>query len=203
MRDVFATNSHGLINGCPPGLADKSNGCRPPGLARQDDAAWRNSLFRPEWWGLSGLGDGRYGYGDGYLYRLGSNGGIASFIPLLGGALGIGNTWPSYYQPVPLPRYYQDYYGLGPPDGYRYADNVIYGVDPGTSAITSIEALLTGDNFTVGQQLPLGYDAYNVPYGYRDRYADTPDAMYRYSDGYIYQVDPTTRLISAAIELLV
>src|SRR5690606_37416667 len=27
----------GLINGCPPGLAQKRNGCRPPGLARQED----------------------------------------------------------------------------------------------------------------------------------------------------------------------
>jgi len=43
---------------------------------------------------------------------------------------------------------------------------------------------------------------YNVPYGYRDQYYDTPDALYRYSDGYVYQVDPETRLIAAAIELL-
>ena len=50
--------------------------------------------------------------------------------------------------------------------------------------------------------MPLGYDVYNVPYDYRDRYADGPNANYRYSDGYIYQVDPTTQLIAAAIELL-
>ena len=123
-------------------------------------------------------------------------------MPLLGGALGIGNPWPTYYDPVPLPVYYQDYYGLGPPDAYRYADNVIYGVDPGSSAINSILALMTGDTFAIGQAMPIGYDVYNVPYPYRDRYYDSDDAYYRYSDGYIYQVDPETQLIAAIIELL-
>ena len=28
-----------------------------------------------------------------------------------------------------------------------------------------------------------------------------PDAWYRYSDGYIYQVDPTTQLITAIVRL--
>ena len=63
-------------------------------------------------------------------------------------------------------------------------------------------ALLTGDNFAVGRPMPVGYDVYNVPYPYRAQYYDTPDAAYRYSDGYVYQIDPETRLIAAAIELL-
>ena len=50
--------------------------------------------------------------------------------------------------------------------------------------------------------MPLGYDVYNVPYPYRGQYLDGPDALYRYSDGYVYQVDPETRLVAAAIELL-
>ena len=72
----------------------------------------------------------------------------------------------------------------------------------GTSAITSIAALLTGDNFEIGGPVPAGYDVYNVPYPYRDQYIDGPDARYRYSDGYIYQIDPTTQLVTAAIDLL-
>ena len=32
---------------------------------------------------------------------------------------------------------------------------------------------------------------------------DTPQENYRYSDGYVYQVDPTTKLIQAAIQLIV
>ena len=121
---------------------------------------------------------------------------------LLGGALAIGNVWPTYYRPVAVPTYYESYYGLGPYNGYRYADNVIYRVDPETAAITSIAALLTGDNFVVGTPMPIGYDVYNVPYPYRAQYYDRPDALYRYSDGYIYQLDPETRLIAAAIELI-
>jgi hypothetical protein len=200
--DAFAVNSRGLVDGCPPGLAAKNNGCRPPGQAKKEDGVWQNSLYRPDWWGLSNVGDGRYLYDDGYLYRLNNAGTVAGFIPLLGGALGVGNPWPSFYEPVPLPSYYQNYFGLGPSNSYRYADDVIYRVDPETAAITSIAALLTGDQFTVGQPMPLGYDVYNVPYAYRDQYFDSPDSMYRYSDGYVYQVDPETRLIAAAIELL-
>jgi hypothetical protein len=38
---------------------------------------------------------------------------------------------------------------------------------------------------------------------YRTSYYDTPDAWYRYSDGYIYQVDPTTQLITAIVRSIV
>ena len=62
--------------------------------------------------------------------------------------------------------------------------------------------MLAGD-FGVGQRMPLGYDTYNVPLGYRDQYYDTPTTMYRYNDGYIYRVDPTTQLITAVISALV
>jgi len=188
----------GLIAGCPPGLAKKHNGCQPPGHARP--VQWLR-YDRPEFWGYRPA-PGRYWYDDGYLVHLGPDGRAGGYIPLLGGALAIGNPWPTYYQPVALPRYYADYYGLGPPDAYRYADNVIYRVDPKTAAITSVAALLTGDDFVVGQPMPLGYDVYNVPYSYRTQYADGPDALYRYADGYVYRLDPKTRLIADAIELL-
>ena len=200
VRNFDTLGRRGFINGCPPGLAKKNPPCVPPGLARND---YRSvlGLNRPDFWNMR-LGDGRYVYDDGYLIRLGPNGAIGGYVPLLGGALGIGQVWPTYYEPYRLPTYYEQYYGLGPYQSYRYADNVIYRLDPETAAITSIAALLTGDDFTVGQPMPLGYDIYNVPYGYRDRYVDGPNAYYRYADGYIYQVDPETQLIAAAIQLL-
>lgn len=190
-----------VISGCPPGLAKKNPPCVPPGQVRT--RVVRYNYDRPDFWGLR-LADSRYRYryDDGYLLRLEPSGRTGGYIPLLGGALRVGNPWPTYYQPVALPIYYENYYGIGPYNSYRYADNVIYRVNPETAAITSIAALLTGDDFTVGQPVPLGYDVYNVPYPYRTQYIDSPTAMYRYSDGYVYQVDPTTRLISAAIELL-
>lgn len=193
----------GLIAGCPPGLARKQNGCRPPGLARQQDARYAYRNYDPAWWGLGGLGlgDGRYFYDDGYLLQFRGDR-LVGHVPLLGGALAVGQPWPDYYAPRPVPAYYSDYYGLGPANGYRYADDVLYRVDPATSAITSIAALLTGNDIRIGQPMPAGYDVYNVPYPYRAQYADGPDAWYRYSDGYVYQVDPGTRLVAAAIELL-
>lgn len=195
----------GLIDGCPPGLAKKNNGCNPPGQVKD---RYQRSLFgdnyRPSLFGLSNYDRrGDYYYNDGYLVRYGNDGGISSWLPLLGGALGVGNVWPSGYQSYNVPDYYVDYYDLGGPDRYRYADNVIYRVNPDDAAITSIAALITGDDISVGQPMPSGYDVYNVPYAYRDRYYDTPDRQYRYSDGRIFQIDPQTRLVAAVIDLLV
>ena len=195
----FRTSGSPLIAGCPPGLAKKNNGCQPPGQAKKNGYY----DYRPSFFGYSGFNDGRYRYDDGYLLRYNDRGSLLGYLPLLGGALGIGNTWPSTYDSAPLPDYYTGYYDLGPRNSYRYADDVIYRVDPETAAIRSIAALLTGDEFVVGQPMPSGYGAYNVPYGYRDQYYDTPDARYRYADGRIYQIDPTTQLIAAAIDLVV
>ena len=77
----------------------------------------------------------------------------------------------------------------------------IYQYDQGSSMITSVAALLS-PGFSVGQPLPLGYGTYNVPYAYRATYYDTPNAWYRYNNGYIYQVDPTTQLVSAIVASL-
>ncbi len=198
----YGRTGQGLIEGCPPGLAKKRNGCSPPGQAREQRSPL-GGVYSPGLFGYSNYGDGRYFYDDGYLMRLGSDGGIASWLPLLGGALGIGSVWPDTYRSYEAPDYYVDYYGLGGQDGYRYADNVIYRVDPETTAIQSIAALLTGDDFTVGQPVPRGYDVYNVPYIYRESYYDTPDANYRYSDGYVYRIDPKTKLVAEAIDLLI
>ncbi|MBD2842528.1 hypothetical protein [Erythrobacter rubeus] len=195
-RDTFGTRTR-LIGGCPPGLAKKRNGCLPPGQARQ-----RFRRYDPGFFGLFGGDGGRFFYNDGYLLRYRADG-LAGFVPLLAGALGIGNIWPSTYEARRLPRYYEDYYGFDDPRGYRYADNVIYRVNPETAAITSVAALLTGDDIVVGQPMPRGYDVYNVPYAYRDRYYDRPGARYRYADGYIYEIDPETALVAAAIDLAI
>jgi hypothetical protein len=190
----FAATPRGLIDGCPPGLARKNNGCQPPGQAKQ-------RAYQPAWWGLGGLASGPYTYADGYLLRLNGDA-VAGYVPLLGGALSVGSVWPSAYAPQPVPPYYVDYYDLGPAGSYRYADDVLYRVDPATSAITAIAGLLTGDDIRIGSPMPAGYDVYNVPYPYRSQYRDGPDARYRYSDGYLYQVDPSTQLVTAAIDLL-
>jgi hypothetical protein len=68
--------------------------------------------------------------------------------------------------------------------------------------IESIVALL-GGGLDVGQPLPAGYDAYNLPLDYRDDYVDGDDYLYRYGDGNIYQVDTKTQIIKAIVEMLV
>ncbi|MEW4447642.1 hypothetical protein [Qipengyuania sp. JC766] len=186
-------------NFCPPGLAKKGNGCQPPGQARKLASQRFDGYYRSAYSRLSG-DDWRY-Y-DGYAYRPSGGGLIESLIPLVGGVLFSGNRWPDAYDDYRAPSYYGAYYGRGSDYDYYYADQTLFSVDPEDRAITGIAALLTGDDINVGQPLPAGYDVYNVPYRYRDRYRDGPDAYYRYSDGYVYEVDPETRLVAAAIELL-
>ena len=187
----------GLIEGCPPGLAKRNNGCLPPGQARKIERA------RYDWlWNLRNDDNLAYRYDDGVLYRINDAGSVMGWLPVLGGALSPGNVWPAQYSYRPVSPYYVDYFGLNNPYDYRYANGALYGVDPRTQAISQVAALLTGQPISVGQVMPAGYDVYNVPYAYRTQYADTPEAMYRYSDGYVYRVDPTTQLVQAAIQLL-
>jgi hypothetical protein len=260
----------GLIDGCPPGLAKKNNGCMPPGLARQQigtviPTALRSSLLPlslRDYWRDDDDYYYRYDYDDGYLYRVNrDNNLIASLLPLFGGGYTLGQSFPyqsssyfmpSYYQPfyqdsadswyryndgyvyaidpytgmidniIPtydygygvgqmlptsysyynLPYPYRSYYTDNDDYYYRYAPGAIYQVDRDSQLISAVVSLLTG-GFGVGQQLPMGYDAYNVPYAYRSQYYDTPDNWYRYNNGYIYQVDPTSRLITAVIDAIV
>ena len=144
-----------------------------------------------------------YRYNNGYVYQVDRGTSlISALIPLLMGGTGIGQMLPSSYSMYNVPYQYRDMYYDTPQYNYRYAPGAIYQVDPRSNLITGVPMLLAND-LTVGAPLPLGYDAYNVPLAYRANYYDTPQAMYRYNDGYIYQVDPTTRLITAIISALV
>jgi hypothetical protein len=208
----FSGRGRALVDGCPPGLAKKNNGCMPPGLAAKSGintaraltAAAGTSLLAsslsPSWFGYDDYGSD-YRYYDGYLLRT-SGDSVLGYVPLLGGALAPGRPWLASFQPAPIPAYWNDFYDLGPVDRYRYYDDVLYQLDPGYSEIEDIVALMAGDPWGVGQPMPYGYDVYNVPYSYRARYYDTSDHWYRYSDGYIYDVDPTTRLVQAVVQLL-
>ena len=193
--------NRGMMNGCPPGLAKKDNGCLPPGQARQIERAQDPyNRYNYVWRTLGG--DGDYRYRDGYVYRTTPQGGLLGYLPVLGGILSPGNTWPSQYAYQQPPQSLSQYYGLNDGAQYRYADGVLYRVDPQTSSIGQVAALLTGQQFNVGQRLPAGYDVYNVPYAYRNQYADSAQSQYRYNDGSVYQVDPTTQLVQAVIQLL-
>jgi len=272
LQQRFADNrALGLIDGCPPGLAMKNNGCLPPGQAKKlvgtlIPATLRSSMLplqlRDYW---RDNDDIYYRYNDGYLYGVDRDTNlIASLLPLFGGGYSLGQTFPyqssayympSYYQPfyrdtadtwyryndgyvyaidpyngmidniIPmydygygvgqmlptsysyynLPYPYRSYYTDNDDYYYRYAPGAIYQVDRDSQLISAVVSLLTGtpNSLAVGQPLPLGYDAYNLPYNYRAQYYDTADNWYRYNNGYIYQVDPTTRLITAVIDAIV
>jgi hypothetical protein len=209
---VGASGFRGLANGCPPGLAMKNNGCLPPGQAKKllgaalPASLAAQALAGPfsQWY----RDDERFYYrGDGdYIYRVNREGGLIdalfpsqdrdySYYP-------IGMTYPAEYNSYNVPYQYRSFYPDGGDYDYRYGDGAIYQVNRSNSSVESIVALLAGD-LGVGQTMPSDYGVYNVPMAYRDRYYDTPEAMYRYNDGYIYQADPKTQLITAVIDALV
>lgn len=150
-----------------------------------------------------GYDDDYYRYANGYVYEIdGDSGYIEDVIPLLDHGYGVGQMLPAGYSYYNVPYQYRDLYYDTPDYSYRYAPGAIYQVDRDSQMITAIASLLTG-GLSVGQPLPASYGVYNVPLSYRDTYYDTPDAWYRYSDGYIYQVDPTTQLITAIVRSIV
>lgn len=121
---------------------------------------------------------------------------VRSVIPAYYSPNWIGRSVPSYYDQGYVPYGYQGAYYPTSNSYYRTVGPAVYRVDPATQLITAVAALLTGQNFSVGQRMPAGYDVYNVPVSYRDRYVDTNDAWYRYDDGYVYEIDPRTRYVT-------
>jgi hypothetical protein len=144
-----------------------------------------------------------YRYAGCYTYRIDPiTGMIIDTIPTYAYGCGFGQMLPASYGTYNIPYQYRPYYADTSDYYYRYAPGAIYQVDPSTSLITAVAALLTG-GLNVGQQLPVGYSAYNVPLSYRARYYDTPDAWYRYADGYIYRVNPATGLVTQRVVTVV
>jgi hypothetical protein len=201
----------GLGANCPPGLAKK--GCMPPGQAKKlfnvgqrVQPAWFAGYNVPREYSdfYRDSPDSYYRYSDeGYIYRVDQRTDLISgLIPLLGGGFAVGQPLPAGYDVYNVPSQYRDSYHDTDESFYRYGDNAIYEVDPQSGIIESIVALLGGD-MNVGQALPSGYDAYNLPLDYRDQYQDSDESMYRYADGNIYQVDTKTQIIQAIVEMLV
>jgi hypothetical protein len=217
-RDPFPGRGRGLIAGCPPGLDRKDNGCLPPGQAKKligtplARTAFSNSLLPynyRNWY----RDDDDYFFraGDGFIYRVDRDDGlIDGIIPLMAGGYGgygsyyvPGDYWPSPYNFYNVPYQYRSTWFDRGDDCYRYDGfGGVYLVDCDTNVVESMVGLLAGD-LGVGSRLPMAYNVYNVPLAYRTTYYDTPDAWYRYNDGYIYRVDPTTRLITAVIDALI
>jgi hypothetical protein len=164
-------------------------------------------------YGYNGFNNANYGYGSGYdddyelcnryyggvVYQVDCDSGyIEDVVPLYASGYGVGQLLPSSYAYYNVPSQYRSLYYNTNDYNYWYAPGAIYQYDPSSSLITSVAALLT-PGFTVGQALPAGYGMYNVPLGYRETYYDTPNAWYRYNNGNIYQVDPTTQLVTAIV----
>jgi len=142
----------------------------------------------------------RYAYGTVYQVDC-VTGMVVNVIPTYAGGYGVGQMLPSAYSYYNLPMQYRDMYYPTADYSYWYAPGAIYQYDTSSSLITSVAALMS-PGFSVGQPMPMGYNMYNVPMAYRSTYYDTPNAWYRYNNGYIYQVDPGTQLVTAIVASL-
>ncbi|MES2903726.1 MAG: hypothetical protein V4696_06025 [Pseudomonadota bacterium] len=143
--------------------------------------------------------DSWYRYGDGFIYEVEPESRrVAARYPLYSDNYYVGERWPVAYPDYNVPYAYRDAYADSPQYHYRYANGGIYQVDPTNQLILALAALVSGDQFAVGQPMPVGYDIYNVPVDYRDRWADSDDEYYRYANGYVYRVDYGSGLIEEA-----
>jgi len=210
-RDELFARRVGWVDGCPPGLAKKNNGCLPPGqaakfigqpLAAANRIAALEALppaLRPLYLDND---DYYYRYGGGYLYRVdrGDNL-INSMVPLFGAALLGQPLQPYYVNSYNQPSYFNAFYPNSSYDCYQYGYGYVYNTNCSNGLIQDV--IPTFDyGYGVGQVLPASYGYYNVPYAYRGYYPDNGDYYYRYAPGAIYQVDPTTSLISGIAQLL-
>jgi hypothetical protein len=160
--------------------------------------------------GYGGYGYAGYGYNDnvcnryayGNIYQVDCyTGMVLNVIPMYAGGYGVGQMLPSAYSYYNVPMQYRSMYYPTADYSYWYAPGAIYQYDTRSSLITSVAALMS-PGFTVGQPIPAGYGMYNVPMAYRATYYDTPNAWYRYNNGYIYQVDPTSMVVTAVVASL-
>lgn len=144
-----------------------------------------------------------YRYGYGYVYETDCMSGLVeNVIPTYDYGYGVGQLMPASYGYYNVPFAYRSYFNDDDDSYYRYAPGSIYRVDRQTSLISAVVALLT-NGLSVGQPLPMGYSAYNVPLAYRSDYYDRPDVWYRYDNGHIYAVDPGTRMVRSVAYTIV
>jgi hypothetical protein len=157
--------------------------------------------YAPSYYGLDTFYPANYGgtcnrYAYGVIYQVDCfTGLVENVVPTYAGGYGVGQLLPSAYAYYNVPMQYRSLYYPTADYSYWYAPGAIYQYDQSTSLITSVAALMS-PGFTVGQPLPAGYEVYNVPYDFRATYYDSPAAWYRYNNGYIYQVDPSTMLVT-------
>lgn len=162
--------------------------------------------YVPDYYGFDSFypdyGDVCNRYYDGVIYEVDcADGYVENVVPMYAGGYGVGQLLPATYGYYNVPVQYRSMYYNTPDAGYWYSPGAIYQYDPHTSVITSVAALMA-PGFTIGQALPVGYDVYNIPLPYRATYYDTPNAWYRYNNGYIYQIDPVTQIVTAIVASL-
>ena len=132
-------------------------------------------------------------------------------ILLIAGALALGVASPALAKPG-------NGHGNGHGHGNAYGYNVenqgfgqgygVGGCPPGLAkkAVPCVPPGQAKKLYNVGQRYPGNYGyAWNynqIPYDMRNHYGFDPNYRYYYGDGYVYQVDPRTMLISQVVSAI-
>ena len=214
-RPFPETRAAAARSSCPPGLARQNRFCLPPGQLRRARFIGRPLPIAARPYNVPARYAYRFVDGERLFYRYDAGsvfafdratGLVSRVVPLLSTGLFPGEPLPIGYDAYNLPIAYRPAYADTDEWIYRYDGDAIYRVDAESRLVDGIVALLTGSGglggLGVGDPLPAGYDVYNLPVDYRSTYVDRDDALFRYADGWIYQVDPRTRRVEAVISTL-
>ena len=120
---------------------------------------------------------------------------------LLAGAAALLSAGPAYAKPKHAKGHGKAHHGQIYNDGGYYAPG-IGGCPPGLAKKGCMppgqaKKLGIGQRYPYAAQSLFGYN--QLPYDMRSRYGYDPYARYGYDNGYYYQVDPTTMVISQVL----
>lgn len=122
---------------------------------------------------------------------------------LLAGAAALASAAPAYAKPKQGKGHGKAYHGQVYNGGGYYAPG-IGGCPPGLAKKNprcmppgQARKLGLGQRYPYGAQSLFGYN--QLPYDMRSRYGYDPYARYGYDNGYYYQVDPTTMIVSQVL----
>ena len=101
-----------------------------------------------------------------------------------------------------VPYAYRNWYRDNDDYFFRSGDGYIYRINRGSGLVDGLIPLFGAGYYAVGDPWPDQYDFYNLPYQYRDYWADSDAYRYRYGNGAIYRLDPKTAAVQSIVALL-
>jgi hypothetical protein len=124
---------------------------------------------------------------------------------LLAGAAALASAGPAFAKPGKGHGPHGNHHVHGLNQGVGYG---VGGCPPGLAkkAVPCVPPGQAKHLFNVGQRVPFGYNRFtpygSIPYDLRSRHGLDPYGRYIYDNNYLYQVDPTTLIVSRILSAI-